>query len=87
MDKRAQDILDAGRAVLPQLREMLGEAGAPLEAELRTAVDRAEKDWHAEIVRDILRRYPQTRAFLEDRVAEAKDPRPLDPKPIFRRPD
>jgi hypothetical protein len=84
MDKRAQDIVDAGRAVLPQLRMMLGEEGTSLEAELRTAVDRAEKDWHAEIVRDILRRYPKTRAFLEDRVPEAKDPRPLPGRDTFR---
>jgi hypothetical protein len=84
MDKRAQDILDTARAVLPQLRDMLGEEGTLLEAELRTAVDRAKTDGLAEVVRDILRRYPKTRAFLEDRVPEAKGPRPFGGRGMSR---
>jgi hypothetical protein len=85
VDKRAQDILDAGRAVLSQLGGMIGDDAAGLEPELREALEGAQEEWQAEIVREILRDHPATRAYLEDRVPAAKSPRSLSGRDIPRR--
>lgn len=77
LDERAQAILKAGREALPRLPELVGEDVPALAAELAAAIERVETSWQAEAVRDVLRRTPATRQFLEERVPEARFPRPL----------
>jgi len=77
LDERAQRILEAGREALPLLPGLVGEEAPALGAELTAAIERVETSWQAEAVRDVLRRVPATRRFLEERVPEARSPRPL----------
>ena len=77
LDERAQGILEVGREALPRLPELVGEDAPALAAELAAAIERVETSWQAEAVRDVLRRTPATRQLLEERVPEARSPRPL----------
>jgi hypothetical protein len=85
LDERAQAILEAGREALPRLPELVGEDATALAAELAAAIERVETSWQAEAVRDVLRRTPATRQFLEERVPEARTPRPLGGAAKLRR--
>ena len=77
LDQRAQRILEAGRDVLPVLPELIGREADATAADLTAAIERVESSWQAEAVRDIMRRYPATKQFLEEQVPEARSPRPL----------
>ena len=81
MDDRAQKLVAAGIAVLPKLRELLGDKAKSVGSELQEALDVAINELPAEAIRDILFRHSETRRYLEDAVPEAKLPRPFEGGP------
>jgi hypothetical protein len=84
LDERAEAILAAGREALPRLPEFVGEDAEAFAAELAAAIERVETSWQAEAVRDVLRRTPATRKFLEERVPDARSPRPFGGAAMLR---
>jgi hypothetical protein len=76
VDKRAEDLLAAGRSILPHLDDLLGSQRAvKVRKDLMRVLDDAQTAWDAEEVRDILFRYAKTKAYLLDAVEEAEDAR------------
>ena len=63
MDQRAQDLLAAGRAILPRLEQLLGKDGKSVARELTAVIESATESSEAEEVRDILFEYPATRSY------------------------
>jgi hypothetical protein len=89
MDERANKLLEAGRAALTELPDLLGVDARATEAELEAAMARAQQadeSWRVEAVRDILRRDPATQRWFEQRYPDLKTARPFTGGRRFRGP-
>ena len=74
--ERSEALLEVGRLALERIHELAGEDATELEPDLRKAIDEATSSppGMAEPIRDVLRRNPGTRAFMEERHPELRKP-------------
>jgi len=74
--ERSDALLEVGQLALERIQELAGIDATELASDLREAIEKAQSSPPAvaETIRDVLRRNPGTRAFMEERHPELREP-------------